>query len=240
MPRRPRIAIPVPTSFDPAYNAQSWPEYAAAVERSGGEAVRLEFTAAQALPGYLDGVLLPGSGADVSPERYGHLSAPETTPPDPRREELDRLLLELVEKDGVPLLGICFGLQSLNVHRGGTLVQHLPPMPVNHRAGRPVLEAHAAVLTENSRLGVLAMAADSDQGLRCMVNSSHHQAVAAPGSSLRVIAQSPEDGVIEAVEDTSHPWLLAVQWHPERTFDRSVLSRAIFADFVAAALARQR
>ena len=85
----------MPTSFDPAYNAQSWPEYAAAVERSGGEAVRLEFTAAQALPGYLDGVLLPGSGADVSPERYGHLSAPETTPPDPRREELDRLLLEL-------------------------------------------------------------------------------------------------------------------------------------------------
>ena len=234
MASRPRIAIPVPTSFDPAYNAQSWPEYAAAVERSGATAVRVELLAdhnalrRQAF----DGILLPGSGADVNPERYGHPRQPESAPPDPAREEVDRILLEQVETGAIPLLAICFGLQSLNVHRGGTLVQHLAPMPVNHRAGRPVLDAHSAQVSPGTKLHGIAA---EHGGQRIMVNSSHHQAIGAVGTDLVISARSVEDGVVEAVEDPSHRWLVGVQWHPERTFDHTPVSRALFEQFVAAA-----
>ena len=237
MLRRPRIAIPVPTSFDPAYNAQSWPEYAAAVERSGAEAVRVELN--ETLPTVMDGVLLPGSGADVLPSRYGHAAQPETAPADAQREAIDLDLLHRVETQGLPLLAICFGLQSLNVHRGGTLVQDLASLPVNHRAGRPVLDAHSVVFAEHSRLESVA-AGLALSAPRWMVNSSHHQAVGAVGEGLVVASRSAQDGVIEALEDPAHPWLLGVQWHPERTFDHSSLSRSIFDQFVDAARKRMR
>ena len=235
MKHRPRIAIPVPTSFDPAYNSQSWSEYAAAVERSGGEAVRVELTPGPRDLGTFDGILLPGSGADVSPARYGHMAEPETAPADPLREAVDIELLHQVESRRIPLLAICFGLQSLNVHRGGTLVQHLPPLPVNHRAGRPVLDAHSAIIVAGSRLAHATQHAD--QASRIMVNSSHHQAVAAPGTGLRITARSGEDGVVEALEDPEHPFCVGVQWHPERTYDHSAASQAIFQNFLAAVVA---
>lgn len=249
MLRSPRIAIPVPTSFDPAYNQQSWPEYARAVEQSGGEAVRIQLgQPALSLTGVLnscDGVLLPGSGADVAPERYGHAREIETASADTAREEIDLLLLERLEREGKPLLAICFGLQSLNVYRGGTLVQHLQPVPVNHRAGRSVIGAHAAKIAPGSRLASIAdlenaQCADKSgqEGSRIMVNSSHHQAVGTPGENLQVVARSAEDAVIEALEDPSRPWMLGVQWHPERTMEHSATSRALFQQFIAAARER--
>ena len=243
MKRTPRIAIPVPTSFDIAYNDQSWPDYARAVEISGGKAVRVELgqTPAELLRSAqeCDGVLLPGSGADVSPERYGHERQPETAPADPLRETTDKLLLEHLEREGKPLLAICFGLQSLNVYRGGTLVQHLQPMPVNHRAGRSVTCAHAAMIVNDSRLGrifVKEATYEEQAGYkRLMVNSSHHQAIGTPGDQLRIVARSTEDAVIEALEDESHPWLIGVQWHPERTLEQSAASRELLQAFVDAA-----
>lgn len=231
---RPRIAIPVPTSFDPPYNAQSWPEYASAVEQSGGEPVRVELGATLASMERFDGILLPGSGADVAPALYGQDAAPETAAADALRHTTDKELLWRAERQGIPLLGICFGLQSLNVHRGGTLVQHLSPVPVNHRAGRAVHEAHGVLIERGSRLGGLAGGGDEEMLQRRMVNTSHHQAVLAPGEGLTVVARSAEDGVIEALEDAAHPWMLGVQWHPERTPD-TPLSRAVFEDFVRAA-----
>ncbi len=231
MTTRPRIAIPVPTSFDAPYNAQSWPEYAAAVERSGGTALRVELGIDPREPESepLDGILLPGSGADIDPALYGHPSRPETAPADPLRQAVDSLLLRRVHAEGIPLLAICFGLQSLNVYRGGTLIQHLAPVPINHRAGRPVLDAHAVVLTAGSKLNSLA-AVD-----RTMVNSSHHQAIDEVGVGLRAAALSTLDNVVEAVEDPEHPWLVGVQWHPERTFEHSAFSQAIFTSFLQAA-----
>ena len=241
----PLILIPCPTSFDPAYNHQCWPEYAAAMERSGANPVpvSLESTAQelQAQFSSAHGILLPGSGADVAPARYGHQAQPETAAADPERERVDMLLLELAEQQGTPTLAVCFGLQSLNVYRGGTLVQHLQPMPVNHRAGRAVPDAHASIITGDSGIGrMLEPAADvrsdAQKGfLRLMVNSSHHQAVGVPGDNLRVTARSSEDGVIEAVEDRAHPVLVGVQWHPERTFDHSDASRCLLRAFVEAA-----
>lgn len=230
---RPRIAIPVPTSFDTPYNQQSWPEYAAAIEESGGEPVRLELTRAIGL-GRFDGILLPGSGADVAPALYGQEVEPETAPADELRQAMDKELLWQVDRAQIPLLAICFGLQSLNVHRGGTLVQHLNPVPVNHRAGRPVREAHSVLIDAESRLGRLAGLASAEMEGRRMINSSHHQAVLATGEGLRAVARSAEDGVIEALEDAEHRWMLGTQWHPERTF-ADPLSRAIFDSFVGAA-----
>ena len=239
------ILIPCPTSFDPAYNHQCWPEYAAAIERSGATPVMVPLDVTDAAlaeqAAAAQGILLPGSGADLAPARYGHKTDPETAPADSARERVDTLLLESAELRHTPTLAVCFGLQSLNVHRGGTLVQHLQPMPVNHRASRAVLQAHASVVAAGSGLGhMLAGASDvhpdaQDGFLRLMVNSSHHQAVGAPGDGLRVSARSTEDAVIEAVEDVSHPFLIGVQWHPERTFEQSDASRRLLQAFVAAA-----
>ena len=241
MPLRPKIAIPVPTSFDAPYNEQSWPEYARAVEESGGEPVRvaLDLTPAKlcSLASECQGILLPGSGADMDPARYGHHVQSETAPADQLRENTDRILLEIVDKDRKPLLAICFGLQSLNVHRGGTLIQHLQPIPVNHRAGRAVITAHSVAIASDSKLGgiIIPELLTDTQTPNLLVNSSHHQAVATPGDSLAIAARSTEDGVIEALEDPSYPWLVGIQWHPERTMQQSSASRAIFTAFLQAA-----
>lgn len=248
----PRIAIPVPTSFDLDYNSRSWPQYAEAVTRAGGTPVEIPLSLSQRevadLINTCQGVLLPGSGADVNPQKFGQDPAPETAPADPARENVDELLIQDAHNLYKPLLCICFGMQSLNVWRGGTLVQHLAPMPVNHPAGKTVAIAHNALIAPDSTLGGIVAegkgadgnpeAARQDDFLSLPINSSHHQAIGIPGDGLRVVARCPQDGVIEAVEggqDPHHPdahFVLAVQWHPERSIDISAASRAIFSRFL--------
>jgi putative glutamine amidotransferase len=247
----PRIAIPVPTSTDVPYNQRSWPSYARAVTLSGGEPVALGLDlpagTLRELIASCDGVLLPGSPADVDPGLYGADRDPATAPADPAREKVDYLLLDDAEKHGKPVLGICFGVQSLNVWRGGSLVQDLTPLPVNHSAGSKVAIAHTALVAKDSVLASLLTeqeAPEVDGFLRLPINTSHHQSVAAPGAGLRIVARSPEDGVIEAVEidaddsvfHVEHPaakqFVLGVQWHPERSFEISAASRALFEKLV--------
>lgn len=239
---RARIAIPVPTSGNADYNQRSWPNYAAAVEAAGGEAVRVELGTAKDLreaARSVSGILLPGSGADVLPSRYGAETDPATNKADEDRETADWTLLEEAERHRLPVLGICYGLQSLNVYRGGSLVQDLLPMPVNHSAGRQVAIAHAADIAPESLLGSLVgqdEAPKHSDFLRLPVNSSHHQAIAEPAPGMRIVARCPEDGVIEAIEadyDPKNPWFfMAVQWHPERSTDISAASRALFTRLV--------
>ncbi len=250
----PRIAIPVPTSTDVAYNQRSWPSYARAVALSGGEPVAIPLNLPELMLRELiascDGVLLPGSPADVNPALYSADRDPATATADPAREAIDYLLLDEAEKHGKPVLGICFGVQSLNVWRGGSLVQDLTPLPVNHSAGSKVAIAHTALVAKNSLLASLLTeeeAPEVDGFLRLPINTSHHQAVAAPGTGLRIVAQCPEDGVIEAIEinaddsvfHVEHPaakqFVLGVQWHPERSFEISAASRALFGKLVAEA-----
>lgn len=241
---RPRILIPLPTSFDEAYNQQSWPEFADAVRNAGGEPIALPLTHSaaeiEALTGGADGVLLPGSPADVDPARYGHARHDATAKADPAREQTDFALLEAAERTGRPLLGICMGLQTMNTYYGGTLIQDLDPMPVNHVAGRAVKAAHTALVMTGSRLHAIVaslteFADETDGEGRLPVNSSHHQAVDAPGEGLQVTARSRQDGVIEAVESRdAERWLMGVQWHPERTLASSPASLALFRAFVAA------
>jgi putative glutamine amidotransferase len=247
---KPRIAIPVPTSTNLEYNGKSWPAYAQAVANAGGEPVEIPLTAspkeAADLINTCQAVLLPGSPADVNPQKYGQDPQPECSPADPARENVDELLIQDAHNLYKPILAICFGTQSLNVWRGGTLVQHLAPMPVNHPAGRTVAIAHTAAIAPDSLLGTIIPreeALEQDGFLRLPINSSHHQAIGIPGDGLRVAARCPQDGVIEAVEGgqategANAHFVLGVQWHPERSYDISPTSQALFKRFVSEAAA---
>jgi len=171
---------------------------------------------------------------------------------DTAREAADDLLLRDAFDRGKPILGICYGLQSLNVWRRGSLIQDLPHPAVsisfqsasdeaaivNHQPGREVQDAHPVLVAPASRLfrAVSAVLEDAGEQLKLFVNSSHHQAVEVPGELLRVAATSPVDGVIEALEGTDpRQFVVAVQWHPERSYQSSAASRALFTAFVEAA-----
>ena len=238
---KPRIAIPVPNSKRPAYVSTSLPEYEQAVRNAGGEPVVIDVNAtpseiAQAVKA-CDGVLLPGSPADVDPEKYGAEPCPGTAPADAFRDSTDELLLQDAYNMRKPVFGICYGLQSLNVWRTGTLDQAVP-QGVNHEAGRKVAQAHSVQIDPESKLAaILREAGALPEGSPVIpVNSSHHQAAEVVGDGLRLVAWSPEDGVKEAVEGTlPDQFVLGVQWHPERTYDSEPASRAIFRAFVQAA-----
>lgn len=228
---KPRIAIPEPTSSDPEYNQRSLPQYVHAVEAEGGEAVVIPAGATPQEVAKLvtncEGVLLPGSPADVDPQKFGAERHPRTAPADPGRDNVDELLLQDAHNLHKPVLGICYGLQSLNVWRTGTLLQHIENTGIDHSIGRKAEFAHDVEIAPGSRLAEILGAA------RVRVNSSHHQSAECPGDGLRVVAQSPEDGIIEALEGTSPDhFVLAVQWHPERTYQSDEPSKAIFRKFV--------
>jgi putative glutamine amidotransferase len=193
-----------------------------------------------------DAVLLPGSKADVDPAKYDVPRDPQTAAADAGRDTVDELLLQDAYNMRKPVLGICYGLQILNVYRTGTLIQHLES-PVNHAAGRKVAIAHTVEVTPDSKLERIVRAQTEKKGASAAegqsvvvpVNSSHHQAVDVVGDGLRAVARSPQDGVIEALEGTSPDhFVLAVQWHPERSVDEDEPSRAIFRALVDAARVR--
>jgi putative glutamine amidotransferase len=244
----PRIAIPEPTSTDEAYNQRSLPQYIRAVEAAGGMAVPISLQQSRAEQARVlascSAILLPGSPADIDPSRYGQEAVEECAAKDEAREAADNLLLHDAFNQGKPILGICYGLQSLNVWRRGSLIQDLPHSSagdstvVNHEPGREVQNAHPVLLAPGSRLfEAVAGVVEDNGGERVLsVNSSHHQAVESPGERLKVAATSPTDGVIEALEGAEpQQFVVAVQWHPERTYESSAASRALFAAFLEAA-----
>jgi putative glutamine amidotransferase len=244
----PRIAIPEPTSTDTAYNQRSLPQYIHAVKAAGGIAIPIplhESPASQAnILASCSAILLPGSPADVDPMRYGQYAVKACAARDVAREAADDLLLQDAFAQEKPILGICYGLQSLNVFRRGSLIQDLPHAPegmapdagivVDHEPGREIQDAHPVLVTPGSRLSRLRPKVGEE--LRLSVNSSHHQAIDRPGEQLVVAAISPADGVIEALEGSApRQFVIAVQWHPERSYESNEASRALFAAFLAAA-----
>jgi putative glutamine amidotransferase len=237
---RPRIAIPVPHSGDRAYAERALPQYEEAVRLAGGEPIRIELDQAPAEAmtqiESCDAVLLPGSRADVDPQKYGAERHPNTAPDDSKRGAVDELLLQHAYNKRKPVLGICYGLQALNVHCSGSLVQHIES-EINHAAGRAVPNAHTVKIDPQSRLGKIVGA---ENETLFAVNSSHHQSADKPGEGLRIVARSASDGVIEALEGTAPDhFVLAVQWHPERSVNEapelSASARAIFHAFIEAA-----
>lgn len=238
----PRIAIPVPHSGDSDYAGRALPQYEEAVKLAGGEPVcvplDLERGEVAKIIERCDAVLLPGSRADVDPTKYKAKRHPKTAETDDRRDAVDELLLKHAYAQRKPILAVCYGLQSLNVQRGGSLIQDIEDFLspekrlVNHEAGRKVAVAHNVRVDSGSRLAQI-LQRSGNGGLLLAVNSSHHQSADAPGEGLRVVARCPEDGIIEALEGTAPDhFVLAVQWHPERSTDAA--SQEIFRALVEA------
>jgi putative glutamine amidotransferase len=208
-----------------------------AVRHAGGEpvAIPLDKTPAELMKliERCDGVLLPGSGADVDPAKYDAARHPKTADPDRKRDTVDELLLQDAYNMRKPIFGICYGLQILNVYRSGTLVQHIES-PVNHEAGRKVEIAHTVSIEPSSRLAMIMKDAAGNLG-QLPVNSSHHQSANVAGDGLRIVSHCPEDGIVEALEGTAPDhFVLAVQWHPERSVEFDEPSRALFRAFIEA------
>jgi putative glutamine amidotransferase len=242
---RPRIAIPIPNS-DSKYADKVMPQYRHAVEQSGGEPIDIPIHVephqiAQLIKS-CDGVLLPGSPADVDPQKYGVAERdPKTTDMDKERDDADELLIQDAHNMRKPILGICYGMQSLNVWRTGTLRQHIRSCVRHSRPdGAPpsMYIVHPVVVEAGTMLShIVAPTIHQDHGSpKINVNSSHHQAVELPGDGLLISAVCPEDGVVEAIEGTSGDhFVLGVQWHPERSFEDDDYSKAIFRALVDAA-----
>ena len=241
MQKRPRIGITmrIELSTDRFYLAR---HYSEAVEAAGGAPVHISL-----IPnaGYidsvvegLDGILLPGSDSDVDPLRYGQQPHPELGSVHPIKDETDLLVIEAVERRQIPLFAICFGMQILNVSRGGSLIQDIKsqvPEAIKHEQGAPRNRpSHRVRLLESSKLSNVAGTLDA------VVNSHHHQAVESVGANLVATAWT-SDGVIEALEDPRPDrFVMAVQWHPEMGWEDDLLSQQLFRTFVnEAARARE-
>ena len=216
--RRPRIGVPWRTSVEEAHgHRRAYERYLRAVLEAGGEPVEISLSLAPAelksVAEQLDGLVLPGSPADVESRRFGCATHLQNANPDKRREYTDDGLIDDALANGKPVLAICYGAQLLNVHQRGTLVQDIPSEMRNamdHDGGAGRSESLHPVRIQSGQLAELAGSSSA------RVNSSHHQSVGKLGHGLRVAARAP-DGVVEALEWTTGPgWALGVQWHPER------------------------
>jgi putative glutamine amidotransferase len=248
---RARVGVPYRTAKEETEGQHAKHDYyLRAVSDAGAEPVPISLRLVDAelahLLGSLDAFVLPGSPADVAPSRYGASRHAKCGDADPARERVDWAVLVHAFSESKPLLAICYGIQSLNVFLGGTLVQDVPseiPGALRHsKAGGNVLgevastpsedPQHKILIEPSTRLAQLAALATPGICItlspQATVNSSHHQAILTPGRGLKVSAKAP-DGVIEAVEwieesasGERNPsgigarWITGVQWHPER------------------------
>ena len=245
---KPRIGVPFRTTKEQLAGDRAKIErYLKAVQLGGGQPVEIPLTLSakdlRALAETLDGIALSGSPADIDAALFRARMHPKTAAPDRGREQTDFALLEHCFAAQKPVLAICYGIQSLNVFLGGTLIQDIPsearqaPGQAPKQAIEHDVESdegpetfHAVMLEQGSRLADLAHGAREAR-----VNSSHHQAVLQPGRGLRITARAA-DGIVEALEGaTDGHWVTAVQWHPERMVEDDSLALSLFQSLAAAA-----
>jgi putative glutamine amidotransferase len=206
--------------------------YAEAVRRAGAIPVLVppQPENSAELMATLDGFLLAG-GEDCDPAAYGEERHPTVTDPmDPRRQENDLSLAEAARSHNVPMLGICLGLQVMNVAAGGTLIQDIDSQhdtEIQHASIPEDRARHDVIIEQGTQLASVLPAGEYN------VNSSHHQAIRKVGEGLRVTAHAP-DGIVEGLEDPRHPFYLGVQWHPEDMTGETSASE-LFAAFIEAA-----
>ncbi len=211
-------------------------DYSEAVEAAGGIPVHISLIPN---PEYistvlddLDGILLPGSDSDVDPLRYGAEPHPKLGTVVDIKDQTDLLVLEEIENRNLPLFAICFGMQVLNVFRGGTLIQDIEsqrPKSLKHEQGAPRdRKSHRIKLAGATSLSLITGAETA------LVNSHHHQAVDTVGRNLIETAWSA-DGLIEAIEDPRpERFMLGVQWHPEIGWKGDPFAEALFERFIGA------
>ena len=213
-------------------------DYVEGVAQAGGAPVVLppvgDRRVAEAVVGSLDGLLLSG-GSDLSPSYYGETPIPELSVTLPERDGFEMVLLELALRRGIPIFGICRGLQVLNVGLGGTLYQDIPAQlggeVLKHRQTTPKWQpTHEVSVDAGSQVGGIV----DRETLK--VNSYHHQAIKDLADGL-VVSATAADGVVEAVEyrDLSECWILGVQWHAEAMRETAPEHRSFFEAHVHAA-----
>lgn len=208
--------------------------YVSRVVEAGGVPVVLPNVSPEEAPEFvarIDALLLSG-GADVDPHAYGAEPHPRLGEVDPVRDHFEIALVKAARAAGLPIFGVCRGMQVVNVAFGGTLIQDIPaqiPGAIRHDQTTVDLHhpSHSVSLVEGTQLRALVGSAHA------RVNSFHHQAVERIAEGFRVTARA-SDGVLEAMEHEQGPWFQCVQWHPERLADDPV-TRALFQAFVAAA-----
>jgi putative glutamine amidotransferase len=239
--RPPRIGIPYRTRKEElAGDFEKLEKYILAVRAAGAEAVVISLGMStphlERIAETLDGIMLTGSPADMVPSRFGARRHPRCADPDPDRERTDFALLEHAFAAQKPVLAICYGIQSLNVFLGGTLVQDIPSeVPSNIEHDWPGDKDRIAELLHNVEIEPGSRLENMAQATKVEVNSSHHQAILKPGGGLRIVSRAP-DGVIEAAEWTGDSnWVTGVQWHPERIVQTHPLAQTLFRDLVATA-----
>jgi putative glutamine amidotransferase len=234
--KRPLIGITTRLNTDNTFYLRRF--YGEAVEGAGGLPVYIPLIPKhgylETLSDKLDGLLLSGSASDLNPALYGqepHLNLGVVTA---ERDETDMIMLEIAEERALPVLGICFGLQSLNVSRGGTLIQDIEAEVAD--ALEHDQEHASNQLTHEIEIEPDSLLAGLAGSKIARVNSSHHQAIAAVGRDLQVLART-SDGVIEAVIDPRQDrFVLGVQWHPEVGWENDRFSQAIFKVFIEASV----
>ena len=239
--QKPRIGIPmrIEQTTNRFYLGR---DYSEAVEAAGGVPIHISLIPKpdyiEAVVEDLEGILLPGSDTDVDPLRYGQDPHPELGTVQAIKDQTDLLVIEAAEQKGIPLFAICFGMQILNVARGGTLIQDIRsqvPDAIKHQQGVPRdRPSHRVRLLEDTKLSEIAGA------LEAAVNSHHHQSIESIGADLVATAWTT-DGVIEAIEDPRPDRLvMAVQWHPELGWESDGFSQRLFRRLVnEAAVARE-
>jgi putative glutamine amidotransferase len=215
-------------------------DYSEALDAAGGLPVHIPLIPD---PGYvrevvkgLDGVLLPGSDSDVDPAYFGEDPHPKLKKVVPEKDSTEMLVLSEAEKQKLPVFAICYGMQALNVSRGGSLIQDIDSQVVNsvkHEQGAPLDRNSHRVRIADS--GILSALAGSEE---VKVNSHHHQAIRSVGSNLVATAWAG-DGVIECIEDSRvDHFALGVQWHPELSWRSDELSASMFKRFVSECVGR--
>ncbi|MGH9947892.1 MAG: gamma-glutamyl-gamma-aminobutyrate hydrolase family protein [Pyrinomonadaceae bacterium] len=207
--------------------------YCEAIYAEGGSPVHIplipDATLIEDIVSRLDGILLPGCDSDPDPVLYGEDPHPKLGPVVPEKDATDLLVIAAAEKRGIPIFGICFGMQILNVSRGGSLIQDIGSQvegAIKHDQGIPLERNSHKIRIENGSL--MADLAGSDE---ISVNSHHHQAVKAPGKGMKATSWA-SDGVIESIEDAEGRPVFAVQWHPELSYGKDAFSTSLFHKFI--------
>jgi putative glutamine amidotransferase len=238
MGKRPRIGITMRLELE-TRRFYLGRDYSEALEAAGAVPVHVALIPkagyiAGAVAG-LDGILLPGSDSDVDPAYFGEEPHAKLKRVVPEKDETDLLVLAEAEKLNLPVLAICFGMQALNVYRGGSLIQDIDAQVkggFKHEQGPPLdRNSHRITIEKRSILSTMKSVAEQSGNVR--VNSHHHQAIKKVGKNLKVIARA-KDGIVEGIQDTRKDrFNLGVQWHPEISWKSDAFSREIFEVFVA-------